>query len=181
MDRVTPKIRFGIAPGTSARSSEQEHKAAGSASSSMHIQGGTAARMAESEARVETRRPYGVSMQARTGKACTLEEMMEAEAAARRGPGQKSTLPAQPGLNAADSSVESLSAAGTRAQDSVRTTAFCPVAVHDQFSATAGETPSVEAYPAGMNEETPTVPRSPFQILRSLFSRTAKTARRNGK
>ncbi|NYF78670.1 hypothetical protein [Granulicella arctica] len=177
MDRVTPKIRFGIAPGTSARISEQEHEAAGP-SPSMRIQGGTAARKAEAEARVETRRPYGVSMQARTGKACSLEELMEAEAAARRGPGQH---PAQRSASMAASSISDSSSAGERAQDRVQTTAFRPVPVHNQFSATAGETLSFAASPAGTSEETPTAPRSPFQILRSLFSRTPGTERQDGK
>lgn len=169
MDNSTPKIRFGITPGTSARISEQEHKTA-EPLSPMQIKGGTSARKAEAEASVEARRPYGVTMQARTGKPCTLAELMEAEAASRRGHGQQS-MPLQ----------QSSGASEERAQDTVRTTSFRPVPTHDHISATAGEILPFAANPASANEETLTAARSPFQTLRSLFSRLSGMERREEK
>jgi hypothetical protein len=160
MDPVRPKIRFEISPGSSARISEQEHKDAGPVRS-MRIQGGIAARTAESEERVEGSRAYGVSMQARTGKPCTLADLMEAETQAQRRHGEHGSQPVQQGPGLAEDS----------AQDSVRSTSFRPVETQHQLSATSGDTLPFPDAPAGTNKEAQTPSRSPFQTIRSLFSR----------
>lgn len=159
MDPVRPKIRFEISPGSSARISEQEHKDA--PVRSMRIQGGIAARTAESEERAEGSRAYGVSMQARTGKPCTLADLMEAEAQAQRRHGEHGRQPVQQGPGLAEDS----------AQDSVRSTSFRPVEAQHQLSATSGDTLPFPDAPAGTNKEAQTPSRSPFQTIRSLFSR----------
>jgi hypothetical protein len=149
MDPVRPKIRFEISPGNSARISEQEHKDADPVRS-MRIQGGIAARMAESEERAEGSRAYDVSMQARTGTPCTLADLMEAEAQAQRRHGEHGRQPVQ---------------------DGVRRTSFRPVEAQHQLSATSGATLPFTDAPAGTNKEAQTPSRSPFQTIRSLFSR----------
>jgi hypothetical protein len=160
MDPVRPKIRFEISPGSSARISEQEHKDAGPARS-MRIQGGIAARTAESAERAEGSRAYGVSMQARTGKPCTLADLMEAEAQAQRRHDEHDRQPVQQGQGLAKDP----------AQASVRSTSFRPVEVQHQLSATSGDTLPFPDAPAGTNKEAQTPSRSPFQTIRSLFSR----------
>ena len=162
MDEKSATLRFGIAPGTSARISEHEHRAAGPGPS-MGIAGGTSARRAEAEARTEAQRPYGVSMQARTGKACSMEDLMAAEAAAKGTHGQR-----------AAARMQENEATGERAQDSVRRMSFRPVphrpvANSGQVSAIAGDAPSNGVSPDGTKEEARTVSRSPFQALRSLL------------
>ena len=167
MERNTPpKIRFGIAPGSSARIAEQQARSA-EPSPSLRIQGGTAARKAEAEAPRDPQRPYGVSMQARTGRQVSLADLMEAEAEAyaRRLPGQRSES-AEPAQAARHDHGPT-----ARAQDGVRISSFRPLPTQPQFSASAGDVPPIQASSAGTKEETPTAPRSPFQLLRSLFSR----------
>lgn len=158
---------------------EQQAESAES-SPSLRIQGGTAARKAESETPREGQRPYGVSMQARTGKPVTMADLMEAEAYARRTPGQRSVHSNEDGRDdrhetegRAEIVLEDRTAirSDARAKDDVRTSSFRPMQAQNQFSASAGDVPSSQASLAGTNEETPTAPRSPFQLLRSLFSR----------
>jgi hypothetical protein len=179
MDEKSSTIRFGIAPGTSARRSEQEHRAAGPGAS-MRIAGGTSARRAEAEGRTETQRPYGVSMQARTGKACSMEDLMAAEAAAEGRYGQRAAARMQP------SEATVVDRVGVRAQDSVQRATFQPVAErpvanNDQISASAGDAPLYGVGPDGTKEEARTVSRSPFQALRSLLMRHAGTERHDKK
>jgi hypothetical protein len=137
--------------------SEEEHEAAGPRKS-MRIAGGTSARMAEAEEKAPQKRPYGVSMQARNGEPCTMEDLMAAEGAARYG--QASQVAQVPDGSEA------------RAHDSVRRESFQRIPTHGEISASAGNTLPLAAGPAGTNEETRTGSRSPFQTLRSLFSRT---------
>jgi hypothetical protein len=110
-------------------------------------------------------------MQARTGKPCTLADMMEAEAASRRGREQQDMPPPQ----------QSSKPSGERAQDNVQRTTFHPLPMTDPFSAIAGDALPFEPGPAGMKEEARTTPRSPFQALRSLFSRTPGTEKHEKK
>jgi hypothetical protein len=174
MDEKSSTIRFGIVPGTSARISEQEQRLTGPGPS-LRIAGGTSARRAEAEPRTEAQRPYGVSMQARTGKACSMEDLMAAEAAAQGGYGQRAVARMQTNEATGER-------VGDRAQDSVRRTSFQPVARNDQVSASAGNTPLYGAAPDGTKEEEArTVARSPFQALRSLFMRYAGTKRHDEK
>jgi hypothetical protein len=166
MDEVTPKIRFGIVPGSSARISEEEHEAAGPRRA-MRIAGGTSARAAEAEARAAEKRPYGVSMQARTGKPCTMDDLMAAEAEARYGQASQVVRTTPQGSDVLEE----------KAHDSVRRESFQPMLAHGKIFATAGDTLPFAAAPAAKNEETRTESRSPFQTLRSLFSRTPGTER----
>jgi hypothetical protein len=161
MDEVTPRIRLGIVPGSSARMSEDEHEAAGPRRS-MRIAGGTSARAAEAEAQTAEKRRYGVSMQTRAGKPCTMEDLMAAEAAARYG-----QTPQGPDV------------LEEQAHDSVRRESFRPMPAQHKVSARTGDRLPLAAGPVAKNEETRTESRSPFQTLRSLFSRTPGTERHN--
>lgn len=163
MDRATPKIRFGIAPGSSARIAESEQESA-EARPRMQISGGTAARKAEGEAPTATQRPYSISMQARTGKPFTLADVSAMDA--------RSQLKRQEGAVQAEST-EGVSEARLHGSG-IRTSSFRPVAERDKVSAPTGNLPVFdEGSFNGLNErETQTPPRSPFQTLRDLFSRT---------
>lgn len=164
MDRVTPKIRFGIAPGSSARIAEQERKTA-EATPQMQIRGGTAARMAEAEPPIATQRPYSISMQARTGKPFTLSDVSGMNSQPTAPKGQESALQ---GERSASVSEDQL-----RGSD-VRTSSFRPLSERDKISAPTGNVPGFdEGISTGKDKrETQTPPRSPFQTLRDLFSRT---------
>jgi hypothetical protein len=175
MDQKTPKIRFGIAPGRSARLSEDEHKAAAPASS-VRIEGGRSSRIAEAEVQAEVRRPYGVSMQARTGKPCTLEDLMAAEAATQGGYGRRRAMPQAP-----QDMEAGVGQTGIRAQDTVETISFRRVTMDHSISANAGAAPPFRANPDSTKVEAQTRSRSPFHALRSLFSRTGTEKHDDGR
>ena len=158
-----PKVRFGVAPASAARSAEEAHDAAGSRVS-MRIEGGRSARMSEAEEKAAEKRPYGVNMQARTGEPCTMEDLMAAEAAARYGQAPK-------GPQYGKTSEE-------MASHSVRREAFRPLPAPDELSAAAG-TALNAAGPASTNGGTQAASRSPYQTLRSLFSRAPGTEKRD--
>lgn len=166
MDRSTPKIRFGIAPGSSARMAEREQESE-EARARMQISGGTAARKAEGEARAATARPYSIRMQARTGKPFSLADAaaMEAQSQVSRRSQREEAVQAE--------STKSVSEARLHGSG-IRSSSFRPVAERNQVSVPAGELPVFEEGRFdGINErETQTPPRSPFQTLRDLFSRT---------
>lgn len=163
MDRGTPKIRFGIAPGSSARIAEREQESA-EARPRMQISGGTAARKAEGEARAETARPYSISMQARTGKPFTLADVaaMDAQAQSSR---HEDTVRAEPTKDQPEARLHG---------SGIRSSSFRPMAARDQVSAPTGSRSVIEegSFTGQKERETQTPPRSPFQTLRDLFSRT---------
>lgn len=147
MESGTPKIRFGIAPGTSARDAEQER--AGTLPQ-MHIRGGTAARMAEAEAPVAPQRPYSISMRAQSGRPFTLSGSSVAEAS-----------PAKP--------------QNVQPKPDIRTESFRPLIQQGEISAPAAGRVERD-FPAG-KDESGALGNSPLQVLRNLFSRKSpKTA-----
>jgi hypothetical protein len=154
MDRSTPKIRFGISPGSSARIAEQEQKTA-EAGPQMQIRGGTAARMSEGEAPAAAQRPYSISMQARTGKPFTLADVS--------------------GMDHRSQAEMRESESEQRPRDgAIQTSPFRPIPERNKFSTQTGNVPIFgEGVLAARDEErSQTSPRSLFQKLRSPFSRT---------
>jgi hypothetical protein len=84
MHSGTPKIKLGIAPGTSARKAEQERQAE-DVPQMKRIQPGTAARIAEAEKQVSVQRPFSIQVQGRVGKPyarfdSSIEEPVQSDA-----------------------------------------------------------------------------------------------------
>lgn len=152
MDDSTPKLRFKISPGSSARLAEQERTGV---PPRMRIQGGTAARMAEGEAPLAAQRPYSMSMQARTGKPFTLAEISAMD---------HSSVP----------QVQQSAAENQPRDSAIRTRPFRPIPERDKLSAPTGDVPVFEegALTHQFEKEAQIPPRSPLQTLRDLFSRT---------
>lgn len=151
-------MRFNISAGSAARRAEQEEQERESAGAHprIHLRGGTAARMAESEAPVAAQRPYSMSMQARTGKPFTLADI-EAENKAAPSQGQQQSAPEDRPRGSA-----------------ILTSSFRPVSNPDKFSTPTGNRPVFEegALTQEFDKEAQIPPRSPLQTLRDLFSRT---------
>lgn len=178
MDSVTPKIRFGIAPGSSARLSEKEREAT-EAVPSMRIQGGTAARMAEAESQVRTQRPYSMSMQARTGKPFTLGQERPDEPNANVGghAGGDTVRSASSSQRVAPASAPTDRAWSNRAEER-----SASLFERQRVSVFAGDAPISKGGSTDKDEkETQTAPRSSFQTLRSFFSRTSPDGVRDKK
>jgi hypothetical protein len=127
----------------------------------MRIEGGTSARIAEGEVRCAAPRPYGVSMRAATGKPFTLADMERLDAFPQRQQEQPDR----------STNRQNFSASEDGANDRVQTTSFRPVTAQNLCSSPAACTSPIEAISPHVSKETPTLPRSPFQTLRSLFSR----------
>lgn len=177
MDSGTPKIRFRVGPGTSARLSEQEHEVTGP-TPSMRIKGGTAARMAEAEPKVAPRGPYGMSMRAQTGKPFTLAELQNGGASLNTSSGVN--VDANVGRPTSAVQTDSLGSTPTDGTSSNRVGAKAATLLqHQTVSVSAGGASIVEGGSTGKDEkETQIASRSSFQSLgsfqklRSFFSRT---------
>ena len=193
MDNGTPKIRFGIAPSMSARISEQEHRSAGSGPTT-RIAGGTSARIAEEEERARRWahepdeeqaagvHPYGVSLRAQGGRPCTIEELMSAESAARYG---QSTSPANQEQDGQVVPATALASQGFapqagEPQATVEREVFRSLPVKDRISATTGEGFFFTVASDSTKEGAQTTSRSPFQTLRSLFTRNRDRDKHDG-
>jgi hypothetical protein len=162
MEHVTPKLRFRIAPGSSARMAEEERRTA-EASPQTQIRSASAARMAESEEPAAPQRPYSIRMQARTGVPFTLTGDADAT----------STTGLQGHAFASPSELSEWGSEDESPQAAIPTLSFRPDPERDQVSISARNVLILEEDDSTTKgqKETRTQRRTPFQTLRSLFSR----------
>ena len=162
MHSETPKSRFGISPGMSARSAEEERRSE-DVRPQMRIQGGTAARLAESELRGAAQRPLSIRLQARAGGAFLPDSLRGADAANARWHEGKESMPTEVAASAQeDKTSESVIREHSRqpsAADRLPSQAMNFVRLKKDFSLAKNE------------KKNSTTRTSPLQKLRALFLR----------
>ena len=162
------KIRFEMAPRRVAQDIESECETQ-EGRLQMHVQAGSAAKMAEAEAPCAAPRPYTMRIKARNGKPFRVDDTPLAAS-----PLDESTQP-----NAVQSeTVDGVSDKRTNISTIARSPSLA--ASHDQrLAAPAGSATKINENvlpgPARKNDQN--APRSPLQRMKALFSRTfPKTA-----
>lgn len=159
MHSETPKSRFKIRPGTSARSAEEERNSK-DVFPQMRIQGGTSARLAEADARA-ARGPLSIRWQARAGEALAPASLRSADAAHAESYHGKESAQQKPatGDKSSRSAIRDSSRQPAEAPERLSNPATKVVEVKKGFSLARGE------------EKNSTTPTSPLKKLRALFLR----------
>jgi hypothetical protein len=162
MHSETPKSRFKIRPGMSARSAEEERNSK-DVFPQMRIQGGTAARLAEAEARA-ARGPLSIQWQARRGEALAPASLRSADAASAqtyqgKESAQQKPATSLPGDKSSRSLIRESSRQPAAAPERLPNPATKVVEVKEDVSLARGE------------KKNSTTPTSPLQKLRALFLR----------
>jgi hypothetical protein len=159
MHSETPKSRFKIRPGMSARSAEEERNSK-DVFPQMRIQGGTSARLAEAEARA-ARGPLSIRWQARAGEALAPASLRSADAAHAEAYQGKESAQQKPatGDKSSRSAIRDSSRQRAEAPERLPNPATKVVEVKKGFSLARGE------------EKNSTTPTSPLKKLRALFLR----------
>lgn len=163
MHSETPKSRFEISPGMSARCAEEERKSR-DVLPRIGTEGGTAARLAEAELGVASRRPMSIRLQARAGVAIPPSSFRGTDAANAQWLQGKESAPAE----IAASGPEGKSSGSVIRKHSGQHVA-APDRLPDQAGSVAGGRKDLLL--AKSEAENSRTQKSPMQRLRVLFSR----------
>ena len=163
MPSESPNLRLTIRPGMAARSAEEERKSQ-DVVPRMRIEGGTAARLAEAEARAAAQRPLSIRLQARIGGALPPVSFRGADAADAQLHRDKESVPGEPAT-----SVQENKSTGSLLQRYSRQSAGEPARIPDRARKVTGGKKDFSF--AKNDKDNSTTPTSPLQKLRALFLR----------